>query len=86
MKKYLMLSVFALFGAVQASAMCESEASQFVESKFGVRAIEVRQLGGGGGEGRPQDLEVWVKAEDTSTYSVFFDWNSCSHVTRFIAW
>lgn len=86
MKKYLLLSVFALFGSVQAFAYCEAEAGQFVEAKYGVRAVEARELGGGGGEGRPQDREVWVKAEDGSTYSVFFDFNNCSNVTRVIAW
>lgn len=86
MKKYLMLSVFALFSSAQAFAFCEAEAGRFVEAQFGVRAVEARELGGGGGEGRPQDREVWVKAEDGSTYSVFFDFNSCSRVTRYIAW
>lgn len=86
MKKYLFLAAFAMFGSVQAFAVCEAEASHYIESQFGVRTIEARQLGGGGGEGRPQDIEVWVKAENQSTYSVFFGFNSCEYVTRVIAW
>ena len=86
MKKLVLLSVFALLGSVKAAAACEAEASQFVETHFGVRAVEARELGRGGGEGRPQDREVWVKAEDASTYSVFFGFTSCSQVTRYIKW
>ena len=89
MKKNMLLSIaslFVIFGSTKAFAYCETEARTFIENQYGVRTIDAKQLGGGGGQGRPMDTEVWVKADNNSTYSVYFMLNNCSNITRHIAW
>lgn len=87
MKKYLSITLAAivvLFASTKAFAACESEARNYVEQISGQRTIDAKELGGGGGQGRPMEREVWVKTENNKTFSVFF-MKACE-VSRHIAW
>lgn len=70
-----------------AYAACENEAAQYISQKYNVSIIEMRDLGGGrGGQGSPANVEVWLKADDGSTYSVYFFGSHCGTITRDIKW
>ena len=85
MKKMILAGMF--LAAAQAYGACETEAANYISNKYQVNAIETRDLVGNcGGEGSTVDREVWVKADDSSTYSVFFWGCDCSYVKRDIKW
>lgn len=89
MKKFnRVLTVIAiLFTSTIAHAACENEAAQHIANKYGVTPIEAKDLGGSrGGEGSLPNREVWVKASDNSTYSVFFFAGDCRSITKDIRW
>jgi len=84
MKSLILATLF--FSAAPVFADCEVEAANHIATKYQVNPIEerdlVRNCGGEGGV----DREVWVKASDESTYSVFFWGCDCSYVKRDIKW
>ncbi|MGE0631727.1 MAG: hypothetical protein AB7O96_04935 [Pseudobdellovibrionaceae bacterium] len=85
MKTALFISIFFLSLIADAN-YCEDKAARAVEKKYRVHVVETRQLGGGCGEGGGQ-IEVWAKASDRSTYSVYFGGScSCEWVKRIIRW
>ena len=70
-----------------AYAACENEAMNHIARKYNVTPVDVKDLGGGrGGEGSLPQREVWVKASDNSTYSVYFFAGDCRNITRDVAW
>lgn len=84
MKKLVLTALF--LAAAQAYGYCETEAANHIANKYQVTPVETRDLvrncGGEGGV----DREVWVKASDDSSYSVFFWGCDCSYIKRDIKW
>ncbi len=61
MKKQILLSTASLliaFASTKAFAACENEARNFIEQQYNTRTIDAKELGGGGGQGRPMEREV----------------------------
>lgn len=87
MKMTLITLTAALFAAPFAHAACENEAANHIAQKYNVTPIETKDLGGGrGGQGSLPNREVWVKASDNSTYSVFFFVGDCRSITKDVRW
>lgn len=86
MKTWILGLAATLIFSVQAFAACEQEAANHISQKYAVNVLETRELNSGGGEGAPRDREVWVRADDGSTYSVFFYAGNCGSISRDIKW